>query len=76
MKADLPRRSLFKTAWPMPAANDGVADDGPAFARALLAANKSEPRPRGRPIVSTGDPKRDARNAQQRELMRKRRAAK
>jgi hypothetical protein len=60
-KADLPKRSLFREAWPLPAANKSSAP-----------ANKSK---RGRPVKSTGDPTRDARNAQQAGLMRKRRAA-
>ncbi len=47
-------------------------------ATVLTDANKSEPanKSRGRPIVSSGDPKRDARNKRQRELMQRRRAAK
>lgn len=40
-------------------------------------ANKSKPanKSRGRPVKVTDDPAKDKRNAQQRELMRKRRAA-
>jgi hypothetical protein len=64
-KADLPRRPLFKSA--------------PGAFVPIEPANKSKPaanKSRGRPIVSTGDPAKDKRNAQQRDLMRKRRAAK
>lgn len=64
--------SLYRKRTPTErAALSATADILKQACEILAPANKAK---RGRPIVSSGDPKRDARNAQQRELMRKRRA--
>jgi hypothetical protein len=78
-KLDYPRRSsgLFRKAdgpTTLPSAFRQAMGEG-ELRRKVTAAKKakpSTPKP-GRPVIPTGDPKKDARNKRQRELMQKRR---